>query len=127
MNYIHGQYRSVEHACWRALIDRCCNPNSAGFKNYGGRGISVCARWRKDFRNFLADMGRRPSKRHSIHRINNDRGYSPSNCEWTSDRKKQLSERRTSGRQTHARRLLLKRELHVLKKSLPMIPVRIPR
>lgn len=63
------------------MIQRCTNPNATGYANYGGRGIKVCKRWRT-FDNFLADMGERPSGDHSINRRDNDRGYTPANCEW---------------------------------------------
>jgi hypothetical protein len=62
---------------------RCYNPKNKSFKRYGGRGISVCRRWRK-FENFLADMGEKPSDGniYDIHRINNDGDYTPDNCQW---------------------------------------------
>ena len=70
--------RFPEHNAWRAMIDRCNN-----HPRYKGRGVRVCARWRHSFANFLADMGPRPSPRHSIDRYPNKRGdYTPSNCRW---------------------------------------------
>jgi hypothetical protein len=64
------------------MIQRCRNPENPGWKNYGGRGIKVCERWRS-FENFLADMGRKPSPLHSIDRFpNNDGNYEPGNCRW---------------------------------------------
>jgi hypothetical protein len=61
---------------------RCLNPKSGDWRNYGGRGITVCQRWVESFDNFLADMGSKPSPKHSIHRVNNDGDYTPDNCRW---------------------------------------------
>ncbi|HJY92490.1 MAG TPA: hypothetical protein VJ255_19550 [Candidatus Acidoferrum sp.] len=67
---------------WAKMKQRCLNPKQVQFKWYGGRGITVCERW-LIFDNFLADMGERPSRKHTINRINNDGNYEPSNCEWS--------------------------------------------
>jgi hypothetical protein len=73
---------SSEYCAWIAMRVRCSKPGNRSFKYYGGRGIKVCDRWLKSYENFLADMGRKPSSKHSINRINNDGNYEPSNCCW---------------------------------------------
>lgn len=70
-----------EYAVWSSMKARCLNPNSQQYKNYGERGIKVCERWML-FENFFADMGERPSSKHSLGRLENDGNYDPSNCAW---------------------------------------------
>ncbi len=75
--------RSPEYSSWRAMIKRCYEPKSRGYDRYGGSGITVCGRWRESFETFLADMGPRPSRQHSIDRFPNQQGgYEPGNCRW---------------------------------------------
>lgn len=92
----HGMSKTVEFRTWIAMIDRCRNPNTPCYKNYGGRGISVCERWSNDFgfENFLEDMGRKP-KGMTLERTDNNKGYSPDNCEWASTGKQAGNKRNT--------------------------------
>lgn len=77
----HNKTKTSEYRIWRNMRYRCKNPNARQYSDYGGRGITVCARW-DDFELFLQDMGPRPSLKHSIDRINNDGNYEPSNVRW---------------------------------------------
>lgn len=79
----HGMSDTVEYGTRTSMIQRCTNPNSQQYSNYGGRGIKVCDRWLNSFENFYADMGPRPSPEHSLDRYpNNDGNYEPGNCRW---------------------------------------------
>jgi len=75
---------------------RCYNHNGIEWLRYGGRGISVCGRWLNNFENFLADMGEKPSPRHSLDRIDNDGNYEPNNCRWAT--RKQQANNKSSNR-----------------------------
>jgi hypothetical protein len=69
---------------------RCYSPSSAAYYKYGARGIVVCERWRI-FETFLADMGKRPSPRHTLDRIDGTKGYEPGNCRWATPQQQQLN------------------------------------
>ncbi len=84
---------NAEYGTWRGILQRCNNPKTPGFENYGGRGILVCERWASSFAAFFADMGLRPSLKHSIDRMDNEGGYEPGNCRWAT-RSQQMTNRR---------------------------------
>lgn len=77
-----GGVRSPEYHSWRAMKNRCNNPHADSYVNYGGRGITVCDRWKNSFVDFVADMGLRPTLKHTLHRIDGNGNYELSNCKW---------------------------------------------
>lgn len=91
----HGKRNCDEYRIWAAIKQRCLNVNSSSYKNYGGRGVRVCDEWINSFDIFFKDMGERPSKYHSIDRIDVMGDYCHSNCRWATDAE-QARNRRTT-------------------------------
>lgn len=92
---------------WRKMLDRCLNPDSSAFRDYGARGIGVCARWRKSFRAFVRDMGPRPSPKHTIDRIDNNLDYTPANCRWATAAEQSRNTRRNRWIEFNGERLTM--------------------
>ena len=94
----HKQSHTAEYVCWENMLQRCLNPNNCNYPRYGARGILVCERWQgpNGFINFLSDVGRRPSSRHSLDRYpDNDGNYEPGNVRWATRSEQLRNTRRT--------------------------------
>jgi hypothetical protein len=82
-----------EYNAWCMMRARCGNPKNNSYHNYGGRGIKVCERWASSFESFLADVGRKPSPKHSLDREENNGDYEPGNVRWSTRRTQTLNRR----------------------------------
>ncbi len=91
LQYVHGKTGTRIHGTWKDIIGRCTNKNNSEYENYGGRGITVCERWKK-FENFYEDMGEKPEGL-QIDRINNNGNYEPGNCRWSTPKENSNNKR----------------------------------
>ena len=87
----HGMTRTPTCRSWEGMKQRCLNSKTTGYKNYGGRGITVCKRWMK-FENFFEDMGERPEGK-TLDRKNNNGNYNKKNCRWATPKEQRLNQR----------------------------------
>jgi len=93
LNSTHKLSQHPLHKTWNSMHYRCVNPKSNRYKNYGGRGISVCPQW-SSLQQFIDDMGEKPTSLHTLDRKDNDKNYSPRNCHWATP--KEQSRNKTS-------------------------------
>ena len=100
----HGMNGTYVYHVWQAMKKRCYYPKAINYADYGGRGITVCDRWKDSFENFYADMGNPPSEDHSIERENTNGNYEPGNCSWAT-RVMQQNNRRNTVLVTHEGRI----------------------
>lgn len=85
-NYRHGYHNTPIYNIWKGIKARCLNPKHKYFMDYGGRGITICDRWKESFLNFLEDMGERPFPKAQIDRKHNNEGYTKDNCHWATSK-----------------------------------------
>lgn len=104
-NKTHGMRGSSEYRIWIGIKTRCTNKNAPDYNRYGGRGITMCDEWNDSFVEFLSYLGPRPSKKHSVDRIDNDKGYEPGNVRWAT-KTEQARNRRDSTYVTDGNRVL---------------------
>ena len=123
-NRTHGKSKTDEYKIWLEIKKRCFKPYQKFYHHYGGRGITLCLRWRK-FSNFLKDMGVRPSKNHSIDRIDNNKGYHPANCKWSTQREQCNNSRRNRIVEFRGRSYTIAQLTRKLRLPYEMVRVRI--
>lgn len=93
INTKHGASKIPEYNIWVSMKKRCLKKSHKSFNDYGGRGINVDHSWINSFETFIQDMGLRPTKNHSLERIDNEKGYCKENCIWADKKTQQRNKR----------------------------------
>ena len=91
----HGLRQTPEYLVWNAMRSRCNNPNVESYARYGAIGVRVCDAWNASFEAFIRDVGRRPSPKHSLDRLENSGNYEPGNVEWRTAKQQARNRRST--------------------------------
>ncbi len=112
---LHGMTKTPEYRSWYHIKDRCYNSKNIGFQHYGGRGITVCERWKNSFINFLEDMGKKPFPKAQIDRKENDKGYYKDNCRWITQLENIRNKSTTKLSMEKARNIRIEKEYHTSK------------
>lgn len=116
-----------EYMIWSHMKQRCYYTKNVGFHKYGGRGITVDPAWRNSFSQFFADMGPRPTSRHTIERRNNDGPYSPANCYWATPKEQARNRRNSVFVTIRGKRMLLIEACEKYGVSYPIAHQRVTR
>ncbi len=103
----HGLTGTPEFNAYRSMVDRCANRKHKHYGRYGGRGISVCQEWLDDPRKFVEHIGPKPSKRHTVDRINNEGDYEPGNVRWASEHEQKRNTSRNRWIEAFGRRMVI--------------------
>lgn len=103
----HGKSNMPEYEVYITMKKRCYNKKHISYKDYGGRGITVCDKWLNSFTEFLSDMGNRPGKHYSIDRINNNGNYTPTNCRWATKKEQNSNTRRNNWIEYNGEKMIL--------------------
>lgn len=124
---VHGMSKKgAEYGVWGAMRSRCTLPSQKCFPHYGGRGIKVCERW-QTFANFIADMGLRPTPKHTLDRINTNGDYEPNNCRWATRREQMRNTRKSKMLEYRGETRSLSEWVQLLGLSYPMVAARLKR
>ena len=111
---------TLSYKRWESIKQRCTNPNNPSYRNYGGRGITMCDEWAESFESFHAHVGECPGPGLSLDRINNEKGYEPGNVRWASA-SQQMKNRRPSQRVTAAQMEEAQAEIAALRAELEQV------